>query len=359
MPDLSVADLTELHENARRCAELAGLVYIEGDPPGIRRQRRGKGFSYHEATHTAIDPAARARCVELAIPPAWQQVWICADENGHLLATGQDDRGRKQYIYHPRWRELRDVVNAYRLLVLAQALPKIRAHVQTQLRRRTLDRDRVIAGMIGILDAAYLRIGNVAYAEENESFGLSTLTPEHVEVHRKYVVFSFPAKSGKDAVARIDDVRIARLVTELVATPHERLFTVDGVPIDSSDVNAALGELCGERITAKDFRTWGGTLAAFTYLREHRDSDRPASKVAVEAVDEAADTLRNTRAVARSHYVHPQLLHSYLEGSFGEYLPHTSPTPTPYLQPDEQALVAVLQRMFTTEFPAAHDLDPP
>jgi DNA topoisomerase-1 len=294
---LRLDQLTELHGDPRRCAELAGLVYVEGAPPGIRRRRRGTTFSYCDSTRAAVDPAVKLRCVELAVPPAWQQVWICADANGHILATGQDDRGRKQYIYHPRWRELRDVINAYRLLVLAQALPKIRAHVQTQLRRRTLDRDRVIAGMIRILDTAYLRIGNEVYAEENESFGLSTLTPQHVSVHRKHVVFAFPAKSGKDAEARIDDVRIARLVAELVETPHQRLFSVDGAPIDSSDVNAALREICGELVTAKDFRTWGGTLAAFTYLRERRDSDQKAAKVAVEAVDEAAETLRNTRAV--------------------------------------------------------------
>jgi len=353
--ELDVTELVELHEDARRCAEVAGLLYVDVDQPGIRRQRRGKGFSYHGLTDdtgdhaSAVDAAVKTRIGELAIPPAWQHVWICADPNGHILATGQDDRGRKQYIYHPAWRELRDEINFYRLLVLAEALPKIRAHVQAQLRRRKLDRERTIAGMIGILDASYIRIGNETYAEENESFGLSTLTQQHVTVHSRSVTFDFPAKSGTNVAVRIDDARIVRLVRELLAAPHQRLFTVEGAPIDSADLNATLLAVCGEHITAKDFRTWGGTLAAFSYLREGHGADRAASKVAVEAVDEAADALHNTRAVARAHYVHPHLLRAYVDGSFEDYLRHSPPTHTPHLTPAERALQALLQSLFANE----------
>ncbi len=354
MRELSVSELVELHEDARRCAEVAGLVYVAADQLGISRQRRGKGFSYQDGKRAAVDAAVKDRIRELAVPPAWQQVWICEDPNGHILATGLDDRGRKQYMYHPAWRELRDVINFYRLLVLAEALPKIRAHVQTQLRRRTLDSERAIAGMIGILDATYIRIGNETYAEENESFGLSTLTQQHVTLHSRSATFDFPAKSGTNVEVWIDDTRIVRLVRELIVEPHDRLFTVDGASIGSAELNATLLSICGQHITAKDFRTWGGTLAAFSYLREQEESDRAATrtttrKIAVEAVDEAADTLHNTRAVARAHYVHPHLLQAYVEGSFEEYLRRSPPTQTPHLTDDERALQALLQSMFAKE----------
>lgn len=349
MRDLTVSELGELHEDPRRCAQLAGLVYIDTDQPGISRRRRGTGFSYHGTSgRSAVDKVAKTRIAELAIPPAWRQVWICPDENGHLLATGHDDRGRKQYIYHPRWRELRDVVNFYRLLILAQVVPKVRRHVDAQLRRRTLDRERAIAGMIAILDATYLRIGNETYAEENDSFGLSTLTPEHVVLHRGSVAFSFPAKSGKDVEISLDDAHIVRLVRQLNADPGARLFTVDSVPIDSAEVNATLAEVCGEHITAKDFRTWGGTLAAFTFLRKHRTTEANAATLAVAAVDEAADVLRNTRAVARAHYVHPHLLQTYVDGTFDDCLRRGAPTRTPGLEPEERALEGFLRLLLAT-----------
>lgn len=356
MRALTVSELTELHEDPRRCAELAGLFYVDGQVPGIARRRRGRGFSYLHGT-VPIDAAAKARIAALAIPPAWQHVWICPQEDGHILATGQDDRGRKQYIYHPRWREVRDDINFYRLLLLARALPKIRCHVHEQLRRRTLDRDRTIAGMISILDASYIRIGNEAYAEENDSFGLSTLTPQHVTVQSRCVVFCFPGKSGKDATVRIDDAPVVRLVRQLLAQPHERLFTVDGTAVDSADLNATLVQLCGEHVTAKDFRTWGGTLAAFTYLQQRCDTGRGASKVVVQAVDEAAEVLRNTRAVARAHYVHPHVLQTYLDGSFQTYLQRSQPTQTAHLAPEERALQGFLQLLFTNKLgvePAAN-----
>ena len=172
----------ELYDDAPRCAEVAGLRYVHDDEPGIRRRRRGRGFSYRDARGRAVSAATRSRIAELAVPPAWDDVWICPDEHGHLLATGEDDRGRKQYLYHPRWRELRDLLNFYRLVVFAERLPKIRAHVATQLRRRTLDRDRVLAAMLRIIDASAMRVGSEAYAEDNDTFGLSTLTKRHARV---------------------------------------------------------------------------------------------------------------------------------------------------------------------------------
>jgi DNA topoisomerase-1 len=347
---LSVDDITALHDDVRRCAEVAGLVYIDGEEAGLTRQRRGTGFSYSLAGRVISDRAVRARIAELAIPPAWTKVWISPDPDGHILATGLDDRGRKQYIYHPRWRTLRDLVNFYRLIMFAEALPKIRRYVNQQLRRRTLDRDRVIAAMIAILDATYIRIGNEVYAEENESFGLSTLTQQHVRLSGSRATLAFPAKSGRDADLVIESAPVVRLLRELVAVPGPRLFVVDGTTIDSDDVNAALLELCGEHLTAKDFRTWGGTLSAFTYLRARQQTERPLDKVALEAVDEAAHALGNTRTVARAHYVHPHVLETFTERTFAEYLQASRPRRTPLLEPDERALDAFLKALFAGEF---------
>jgi DNA topoisomerase-1 len=345
------SEINELHDDARRCAEVAGLVYVDGGLPGIGRRRAGTGFSYHDAQHRRLtDAEVKERIAALAIPPAWKKVWICPDADGHILATGEDERGRKQYIYHPQWRTLRDLINFYRLIMFSAALPKIRKHYRAQLRRRTLDADRVIAAMIAILDATYIRIGNDVYAEENESFGLSTLTAAHVRTDGHDLTFAFPAKSNKDAEITITDAAIVRLVRELMALPGDRLFVVDGEIIDSDHVNQTLLDVSGEHITAKDFRTWGGTLTAFTYLRARRDTERPLAKVAVEAVDEAADALGNTRTVARAHYVHPHVLETFTDRTFEDYLRTSKPARTPLLETDERALAAFLQTLFTTEF---------
>jgi len=247
---------------------MAGLRYVQADDPGLSRRRRGRGFSYRDAHGRPVDAGTVRRIDELAIPPAWRDVWICPDELGHILATGQDDRGRKQYLYHPKWRELRDLLNFYRLIVFANHLPEVRAHVQRQLRRRSLDRSRVLAAMVRIIDASAIRIGSEEYAEDNDSFGLTTLTRQHARVDGRRIELRFPAKSGSRAELTLSDPGIARLIAELKQQRARRLFTVGGQPIDAVEVNALLSELTGEHITAKDFRTWKGTLAAFSYLRE-------------------------------------------------------------------------------------------
>ena len=338
------AAIVELYEDVQRCAESAGLVYVEGDLPGITRLRRGKGFSYRDKDGRLIsDAEVKQRIASLAIPPAWRKVWICPSPDGHLLATGEDDRGRKQYLYHPKWREIRDLLNAYRLIVVGERLPRIREHVDTQLRRRTLDRDRVLATMIRIIDSCGMRIGNEIYAEENDSFGLTTLTRRHVRVRGKSVEFDFPAKSGQRANIVIQDAQVATVVSRLAEQRRRRLFTVDAKPIVSSEVNELLSTLSDERVTAKDFRTWRGTLTAFSYLRAHSDADPESTALA--AVDEAAHELRNTRAVARDHYIHPHLLNSFVDGSFSTRLKGISPRRLPQLDPDERLLLAFLEHL--------------
>jgi DNA topoisomerase-1 len=350
----TVNEIDELHADPQRCAKVAGLAYITGDEPGLGRVRKGKGFSYRTTRDKPLtDATTKARIIQLAIPPAWEDVWICPDDDGHILATGHDERGRKQYIYHPRWRAVRDMLNFYRLILFANHLSEIRQHVSKQLRRRQLDQDRVLAAMIRIIDESFIRIGNESYAEENDSYGLTTLTPEHVQVHGSKVSFSFPAKSGKAWDVTFADAAVARVVRELQDQRGNRLFTVDGHPIASEDLNRLLLELTGEHITAKDFRTWGGTLAAFSYLEERLAeelSQRAAEKVALAAIDEAADALGNTRTVARAHYVHPHVLHTYTEHTFGDYLARSRPRKLAELEPAEQRLAGFLAELFDTEF---------
>ena len=338
------AAIVELYSDVQRCAETAGLVYVEGDPPGIVRTRRGKGFSYRDADGTVItDAELKQRIAKLAIPPAWRNVWICPTPDGHLLATGEDDRGRKQYLYHPRWREIRDLLNAYRLIVVGERLPAVRTHVDTQLRRRTFDRDRVLAAMIRIIDLCGIRIGNEIYADENDSFGLTTLTRRHVQVSGRTIRFDFPAKSGQRSQFSLVDGPVAAVVARLSEQRRRRLFTVDAKPVLSVEVNELLGRLTEEHVTAKDFRTWRGTRVAFEYLRRHPNED-PENAV-LSAVDAAAAELRNTRAVARDHYVHPHLLSTALDGTFRDRLKQVRPRRIAGLNADERMLLAFLEAL--------------
>jgi DNA topoisomerase I len=344
----SSSAISELYEDVRRCAEAVGLEYVQSDTPGITRLRNGRGFSYRAADGTTVsDAAMKQRIADLAIPPAWRKVWICPSPDGHLLATGEDARGRKQYLYHPQWREWRDLLNAYRLAAVAEHLPAIRAHVAAQLRRRTLDRDRVLATMLRIVDLSGMRIGSEVYAEENDSVGLTTLMPRHVTVRSRSVEFDFPAKSGRRSHVVVRDARVASVVRQLLARRRRRLFTVDGQPVDAAQVNALLSTLTGDRVTAKDFRTWRGTRAAFAYLTSHATDDAHAATIA--AVDAAAEELHNTRAVAGEHYVHPHVLDSFRSGTFGDYLAAATPRQHALLDKDEQVLVGFLHVLLESQ----------
>lgn len=339
---ITVEQIVELYEDAARCAQAAGLRYVSPDEPGIRRIRRGRGFSYVDAGGAAVAAEVRVRLGALAIPPAWTDVWVCAYSDGHLLAIGTDERGRRQYRYHDDWRAFRDLLNFYRLVDFGPRLPAIRAEVARQLRRRTLDRDQVLAAMIRIVDGCGLRVGSEEYAEENASYGLSTLTKKHVRVHAGVVDFDFPAKSGKQARVSLPDRAVARVVGALLAQPGRRLFTVHGSPIGADEVNRRLGDLAGARVTAKDFRTWHGTRVAFASLREHLPPDGAREQRVLQAVDAASEFLNNTRAVARAHYVHPHVVEAYLDGSFAEVLALRRPPRAPGLDADERALVGFL-----------------
>jgi DNA topoisomerase-1 len=343
---LTTATVAALHDDADWCAAAAGLRYVSPDDAGIRRQRRGRGFSYSRAGGKPISAADRLRIDALVIPPAWREVWICGNARGHLQAVGKDDRERSQYIYHQDWRGLRDLVNFYRLIGFGDHLTAIRADVDGQLRRRALDRDVVIATMVRIVDRCGFRAGSEVYAEENESFGLSTLGRRHVTVRGRCTEFCFPAKSGQQAVAMLEDPAVARVVRQLVAGRSRRLFTVDKVVLGADDVNGWLGVRSGSEVTLKDFRTWRGTTTAFGYLREHADAADRESAV-VGAVDAAAEALGNTRAVARAHYVHPHVVDAFLAGELQTFLATWRGRARGDLDRDEVALLGFLPKAFT------------
>ena len=308
---------------ARAAAREAGLRYTSDDRPGWTRRRSGRGFGYRDAAGEAIrDQAALARIRALAIPPAWTDVWICPSPTGHLQASGRDAAGRKQYRYHADWHARRDVDKFDRMLAFASALPRIRRRVERDLARRGLPREKVLAAVVRLLELTLIRVGNDEYARLNCSFGLTTLRDRHARVEGTSIRFRFRGKSGHQHEVGLRDRRLAAVVRRCQELPGQELFQyadADGSihDIASDDVNTYLREISGGDFTAKDFRTWEGTVLAYRALRALQpDDDAPASKrVVVEAMRETAGRLGNTPAVARRSYVHPAILEAYLDGS--------------------------------------------
>jgi DNA topoisomerase I len=298
------------------------LRHVSDDGPGITRHRARHGFDYRDLDGALIaDMETLGRIKSLAIPPAWTDVWICPTPNGHIQATGRDARDRKQYRYHPHWRETRDETKYERMLVFSRALPRIRARVDKDLRRHGLPRERVLAAIVRLMELTLFRVGNVEYSKTNNSFGLTTLRDRHAVIDGSHIRFSFRGKSGVRHEGRIADRRLARIVKNCRDLPGYELFQyLDGGgnrhAIDSADVNDYLREISGEDITAKDFRTWAGTQLAAMALQEFADFDGAATKSAiVRAVEEVAKQLGNTAAVCRKCYIHPAIFEGYLDGS--------------------------------------------
>ena len=326
-----------------RAARAAGLRYVSDAAPGITRRRAGAGFSYVSpdgAALHAVDELHRIR--RLAIPPAWQDVWICARADGHLQATGRDARGRKQYRYHPRWREVRDETKYARMIAFGRTLPHIRRQVSRDLRRPGLPREKVLATVVRLLERTFIRIGNEEYARANESFGLTTLRDRQVRVRGSRLDFRFRGKSGVHHEVALTDRQLAAIVRSMQDLPGEELFQYiddsgETRAIGSADVNEYLRTIAGEDFTSKDFRTWAGTLLCARALGR---LDAPASQSAarreiVQAVASAAQALRNTPAVCRKCYVHPVVLESYAAGRLGAAMRGAS---------GEAALLALLRQ---------------
>jgi DNA topoisomerase I len=319
---------TRAPEDAVRAVRTAGLRYVTDSMPGIRRRRAGKGFSYRAPDGRLItDRAELARFKWLAIPPAWTSVWICPDPKGHLQATGFDSRGRKQYRYHPDWRTIRDVAKFDRMLAFAQALPRIRARVAEDQGRRGLPREKVLATIVHLLEVTLIRVGNREYARANGSYGLTTFRDRHVDFGGTELVFEYRGKGGKLHRISVRDRRLARIVRSCKELPGQHLFQYldesgERRAIGSADVNAYLEEITGQQFTAKDFRTWAGTVLAALALSitEAFDSEAAAKRNVARAIEQVAAQLGNTVAVCRKSYIHPDVVECYLDGTLLRHL---------------------------------------
>jgi DNA topoisomerase-1 len=299
-------------DDPRQAAEDAGLTYVNDDDPGLRRELVGDGFVYFKPSGEPVtDEATIARVNRLAIPPAWTDVWICPRAGGHLQATGRDARGRKQYRYHPHFREVRDSTKYEHMIEFARALPAIREAIARHMALRGLPREKVVATVVHLLETTLIRVGNDDYAKENNSFGLTTLRNPHVKVEGTHLKFRFKGKGGKTWDLQLRNRRVAKIVRACQDLPGQRLFQYvddDGElkEVTSADVNDYLKEITGRDVTAKDFRTWAGTVLAAISLQESGNV-----KAAIECV---ARRLGNTPAISRKCYVHPEILNAFAQG---------------------------------------------
>jgi DNA topoisomerase-1 len=342
-------------------ARLAQLRYASDDQPGIRRQKCGAGFAYYDPAGKPVrDRATLIRIRRLVIPPAWTDVWISPYENGHLQATGRDARGRKQYRYHARWRQVRDETKYTKMLLFARALPKIRRQVEEDVKLPGLSRRKVLATVVRLLEATLIRVGNDEYARNNNSYGLTTMQDKHVEVNGSQVRFNFHGKSGKWHTIELADRRLARIVNHCQDLPGQGLFQYlddEGVQRDvtSQDVNDYLREIAGDEFTAKDFRTWAGTVLAAMALEEFEKFDSKAQRKRniVRAIEHVAERLGNTPSVCKKCYVHPLVLDSYLDGTMLDTLKQRAQAEMmeslDKLRPEEAAVLGLLQQRLAKE----------
>lgn len=313
-------------------AELAAVVtqanlrYVSDEGPGLGRKRAGKGFSYVGPDGKRVgDKALKKRLGALVIPPAWTDVWISPDENGHILATGRDERGRKQYIYHPEWHRVRDHNKFGRMLSFGKLLPRIRRRVQRDLALPGLPKEKVLAAVVRLLETTLIRVGNATYAKENGSYGLTTMRKKHASVHGATVEFEFVGKSGKEWEIELTDKKIAKIVRQCEELPGYELFKYfdehgELQDLGSADVNRYLKEITGEDVSAKDFRTWAGTvMATFTLTGLERfETKKQGAKNVTAAIKEVSKRLGNTPAVCRRSYVHPDVISCYLDGTLAD-----------------------------------------
>lgn len=304
-------------------AKLAKLRHVSDDMPGITRHKARHGFDYRWPDGEWVrDFETLKRIRSLVIPPAWTGVWICPHANGHIQATGRDKRGRKQYRYHPRWREVRDESKYGKMLAFGHVLPAIRERVDADLRRHGLPRERVLAAVVRLMETTLFRIGNTEYAKANKSYGLTTLRDRHVEIDDSRIHLDFRGKHGIRHQTDISDRRLARIIKDCRDLPGYELFQYldeegDRHTIDSADVNEYLREITGEEITAKDFRTWAATNLAALALQEFElfDTEAKRKRAVVRAVERVAKHLGNTPAICRRCYIHPAIFDGYLDGT--------------------------------------------
>jgi DNA topoisomerase-1 len=341
--------------DSKGAADLAGLRYVTDAKPGISRRKSGTGFTYRKVDGEKLAGARElARIKKLAIPPAWTDVWICPFAEGHIQATGRDARGRKQYKYHERFRAVRDSNKYEHIVAFAQALPGIRAKVEEHLALRGLPREKVLATVVQLLESTLIRVGNGDYARNNKSYGLTTLKNRHADVNGSQVRFRFAGKGGKQWSLRVRDRRIAKIIRHCQDLPGQELIQYldeDGKPqnVTSGDVNDYLRDIAGLDITAKDFRTWAGTVLAAMALQEFEgfDSVAQARRNLRQAIARVAARLGNTPTICRKCYVHPGVINSYLDGNLTLEIKAEVESETheaiARLEPEEAAVLAMLR----------------
>ena len=354
-------DINQDVVDPREAAESAGLTYVTDDVPGIRRRKAGKGWSFRSPAGTPIKDARTIdRIRKLAIPPAYQDVWICPRADGHLQATGRDAKGRKQYRYHPAFREIRDSAKYEHVTAFARKLPEIRATINDHMGRRGLPREKVLATVVHLLETTLIRVGNADYAKQNQSYGLTTLRTPHVDVEGANLKFEFKGKSNKVWNLKVHDRRVAKIVKACQDLPGQQLFQYvdadgDRHGVSSQDVNDYLREITQADITAKDFRTWAGTVLAALALSEFGtiDTEAKAKKNVRAAIERVASRLGNTATICRKCYVHPEVVECYMSGDLllevKQEVDAELRQNLPHLQPEEAAVLALLERRLVHE----------
>jgi DNA topoisomerase-1 len=328
--------------------ENTNLHYVSDNDTGFSRQKKGKGFVYLDTKGNVIhDKATREWIEAIVIPPAWEEVWISPHKNGHILATGRDTKGRKQYRYHPRWNKMTSEEKFGMLSKFGKALPHIREVTESHLREHGLSRHKVLATVVRLLEKTLIRIGNIEYAEANDSYGLTTLHDNHAHIKGDKVTFEFVGKSGKEHEITLADKRLAKIVKQCRDIPGYDLFQYydengQHQTIGSADVNAYLEEITGETFTAKVFRTWGGSVIAIKYLCEEC-ADEPNEKMCRDCVKHVAESLGNTKAVSIKYYIHPLIMKAYTSGKLVPMYQHFRASRSPYgLSPEERTLMELI-----------------
>jgi DNA topoisomerase-1 len=363
---MSKKDEAALHSGGsivdpQEAAQSAGLRYVSDEEPGIRRQKRGRGFRYQQPNGNPVkDPATLERIRKLVIPPAYKDVWICTCADGHIQATGRDAKGRKQYRYHPQFREVRESTKYHHMLEFAEALPLIRSRVDEHLRLRGLPREKVLATVVYLLETTMIRVGNPDYAKQNKSYGLTTLQDRHVKIDGSELRFQFRGKSGRTWRLKLKDRRVAKIVKASQDLPGQNLFQYldeEGLQreVTSGDINAYLKEISGREITAKDFRTWNGTVLAALALSEYEkvDSQAAAKRNIRGAIEAVAARLGNTPTICRKCYIHPEVFNAYLSDALAletrDRLDEELRDTVTELRPEEAVVLAFLRHRLSGE----------
>jgi DNA topoisomerase-1 len=351
------SDIHVLYADPAQSASVAGLRYIPDNKPGITRQKKGKSFTYLDTKGQEItDQKVIDRINKLIIPPAWENVWICSSPNGHIQATGRDTKGRKQYIYHPQWRNIRSLTKFGRMIAFGEKLPEMRAQIERDLQIRELNQRKVTAIVLNLLDQSLIRIGNRQYAQSNKSYGLTTLRDKHVDIAGDKVKFQFVGKKGVSHEIDIKDRRLARLIKKCKDIPGYDLFQYfdengERQTLESGQVNEYIQEISGTDFTAKDFRTWGGTVLMVECLEKMLDENPEIAKekYVKDAFKTVAKGLGNTPAVCSKYYVHPQVLEIFKKDELLDYLKKHDATQhnEPYISATEKMVIDMLKSTLT------------